>query len=77
MSGTLSLDRSLRTEWSLGFVRFSNIVKAVLHNYMASVVDVTVSKKKKWFVLVRKMRGNIGDRGTSDKFSDPKSSIFP
>ena len=57
MSGTLSLDRSLRTEWSLGFVRFSNIVKAVLHNYMASVVDVTVSKKEKMVCIGEESEG--------------------
>ena len=75
MSGTLSLDRSLRMEWGLGFIGLSDTVKMMLPKNIAKVVDGTVEERKGWFFLVRKAREYIGDARTADAFSNPKSSL--
>ena len=75
LSGRLSLDRSLRREWELGFEELPALVQAILPDDIATVLDSTVAEKKGWFVLVRKARENMGDERVVDEFSAPDSSL--
>ena len=75
LSGRLSLDRSLRREWELGFEGLPALVQAILPEDIATVLDSTVAEKKGWFVLVRKARENMGDERVVDEFSAPDSSL--
>ena len=75
MEGKLSLERSLRTEWRVGFNNFPDSVIASIPNRIKQVMKGDVSDKKGWFVLIRTVRENIGDDRTRDEFSDPKSSL--
>ena len=75
MGGSLALDRSLRMEWNLGFIGFPNMIKSVLPNEIGLVMEGTIEEKKGWFVLVRRIRENIGDKRTQDEFSDPKNKL--
>lgn len=45
MSRALSLDRSVRTEWTLGFHRFPNVVKAVLSKDIGRVIESSLIDK--------------------------------
>ena len=75
MEGKLSLERSLRKEWSVGFNNFPDSVIASIPKRIKQVMKGDVSDKKGWFVLVRTVRENMGDNRTLDEFSDPKSSL--
>jgi hypothetical protein len=75
LSGRLSLDRSLRREWELGFEELPALVQVILPDDIATVLDSTVAEKKGWFVLVRKARENMGDERVVDEFSAPESSL--
>ena len=46
MIGTLSLDRSLRTEWSLGFIGLPQLIQVVLPKEISHVPEGTVSERK-------------------------------
>ena len=75
MSGTLSLDKSLHTEWSLGFIGIAQLVQVVLPKDIRHILEGTVSERKGWLVLIRTARENMGDNRTSDEFSDSKSCL--
>ena len=75
LSGELSLDRSLRKEWELGFEGLPALVQVVLSVDIATLLESTVAAKKGWFILIRKARENIGDERAVDEFSAPDSSL--
>ena len=75
MEGRLSLDRSLRAEWSIGFDDFPDSVVASIPKRITQVMKCDVADKKGWFVLIRTVRENNGDDQTRDEFSDPKSAL--
>ena len=75
MCGTLSLDRSLRTEWSLGFIGLPPLIQVVLPKEIGQVIEGTVAERKGWLVLIRTARENMGDTRISDEFSDKKSTL--
>ena len=77
MEGRLSLDRSLRSEWSVGFNNFPDSVVASIPKRITQVMKGDVADKKGWFVLIRTVRENSGDHRTRGEFSDPKSSLRP
>ena len=72
MCGTLSLDRSLRTEFTLGFIGLPPLIQVVLPKDIGQVIEGTVAERKGWLVLIRTARENMGDTRTSDEFSDKK-----
>ena len=75
MEGRLSLDRSLRAEWSIGFDDFPDSVVASIPKRITQVMKSDVADKKGRFVLIRTVRENNGDDQTRDEFSDPKSAL--
>ena len=75
MEGELSLDRSLRKEWAIGFDDFPNIITSAIPRDISIVMEGTLSDKKGWFVLVRRARENLNDNRTEDEFSDEKSRL--
>lgn len=75
MEGTLSLDRSLRKEWAVGFIDVPNIITASIPTDISIVMEGSVSNKKGWFVLVRTTRKNLRDIRTEDDFPDEMSKL--
>ena len=75
MEGKLSLDRSLRAEWEVGFNDFPDIVVAALPKTIIQVMKSNVADKKGWLILIRTVRENNNDERTNDEFSDQDSSL--
>ena len=66
MRGSLALERELRIEWRLEFVRFSNIVETIIFRDVGTVMDGSLEDKIGCFVLVREIRKNLGNNRTQD-----------
>ena len=75
MSGTLSLDRSLRMEWRWGFIGLPALAQVMLPKGIAKMMKGSVAERKGWLVLIRQARKNIGDGRTANEFLNPKSSL--
>lgn len=56
----------------MGFLKTE---KTALPRNIGPIMERSVEDKKGWFVLVRRIRGNMGDNITQDKFSNPKKQI--
>ena len=54
---------------------FPNITKVLLSKEITTGMEVSISNKKVWFVLVRGIRENLGDNRTQDEFSDPRNKL--
>ena len=70
LSGLLSLDRSIRREWSQGTENMPRRVKVRFPKKIETLLVKPLETKKQWFSLVRSYREMVGE-AEDDEFSPP------
>ena len=67
MTGALSLDRSIISEWTKGTTNMPHRMKNTFTSSVDNILKKPLEVKKQWFTLVRSYREMIGD-SSEDEF---------
>ena len=70
LSGALSLDRSIRSEWSRGTTDMTRRVSITFPSTINNILTRSLDQRKQWLRLVRSYRKMVGN-ADEDEFSPP------